>query len=64
VRAHGDTQLYRGCADLDAACAHLRAGGLPVSDPVLRHFGMRQVHFKDPDGFKVCLQWPATAQDA
>ena len=59
IAAHGDTQIYIGCQDLDAACQYLRAAGLDVKDPVVRPFGMKQLFFKDPDGYQLCLQWTA-----
>src|SRR5882672_8913838 len=38
VAAHGDTWLFLGCRDLDAAYAHLRAHGIaPGSGRILRH---------------------------
>lgn len=57
--AHRDTTLFLGCRDLDAACAHLRAMGLDVEEPVVRDYGMRQLSFCDPDGYGICLQWRA-----
>lgn len=59
VAAHGDTALFFGCRDLDAAYAHLRALGLDVKAPVIRDYGMRQMHLKDPDGYALCFQWRA-----
>lgn len=55
--AHGDTQLYMGCRDLEAAAAYLREAGVEVKGPVVRPFGMKQLFFKDPDGYELCLQW-------
>jgi catechol 2,3-dioxygenase-like lactoylglutathione lyase family enzyme len=57
--AHGDTALFFGCRDLDAAYAHLRGRGVQVEPPVVRPYGMRQLAFRDPDGYGLCLQWPA-----
>ena len=59
VAAHRDTALFFGCRDLDEAYAHLRARGLEVKEPVTRDYGMRQLSFADPDGYSLCLQWPA-----
>lgn len=56
--AHGDTCLFFGCRDLDAAYASLRRHGVEASAPVVRDYGMRQVSLRDPDGYGVCLQWP------
>lgn len=57
IAAHGDTQLYIRCQDLDAACHSLRAAGIAARGPVVRTFGMKQLFFKDPDGYQLCLQW-------
>jgi predicted enzyme related to lactoylglutathione lyase len=57
--AHRDTTLYIGCPDLDAAAAYLQAMGVMVSGPVVTTYGMRQLSFFDPDGYGICLQWPA-----
>jgi catechol 2,3-dioxygenase-like lactoylglutathione lyase family enzyme len=59
LAAHGDTQIYIGCQDLDAACAYLRNAGILLNGPTVRPFGMRQLFFKDPDGYQLCLQWRA-----
>ncbi len=56
---HGDTCLYFGCRDLDAAYEHLRANGVKAHPPKITNYGMRQLYFNDPDGFGLCLQWPA-----
>jgi len=60
VAAHGDTILYFGCEDLDGAYQHLRAHGLDVNEPKVAWYGMKQLYLKDPDGYAICLQWPAT----
>jgi len=60
LAAHGDTALFFQCPDLDAAYRHLRAKGVPVEEPVLREYGMMQLSLTDPDGFRLCFQWPAT----
>lgn len=60
VAGHADTELFFGCPDLDAACVHLRANGLDVDEPVVRDYGMRQLWLTDPDGFRLCLQRPAS----
>ncbi|HEX4440389.1 MAG TPA: VOC family protein [Thermoanaerobaculia bacterium] len=59
VAAHRDTALFFGCRDLDEAYSQLRARGLEVKEPVTRDYGMRQLSFADPDGYSLCLQWPA-----
>jgi len=59
VAGHADTTLFFACADLDGAYRHLRAHGLKVEAPVVRHYGMRQLPVSDPDGYCLCFQWPA-----
>jgi catechol 2,3-dioxygenase-like lactoylglutathione lyase family enzyme len=58
VAGHADTCLYFGCPDVDGAYAHLREKGLDVKPPGVAHYGMKQLHVKDPDGFNICFQWP------
>lgn len=60
VAAHADTVLFFGCADLDGAYRRLRAKGLPVKEPSVAHYGMKQLNITDPDGYNLCFQWPAT----
>lgn len=59
VAAHEDTGLYLGCPDVDLAYQHLIACGLTVQPPQVVPYGMKQLHFKDPDGYAICLQWTA-----
>ncbi len=59
LAAHRDTVLFLGCSDVDAAYRHLRARGVRVAEPTTTSYGMRQLTLRDPDGFGVCLQWPA-----
>jgi catechol 2,3-dioxygenase-like lactoylglutathione lyase family enzyme len=56
---HGDTILYFGCPDVDAAYEQLRAQGLEVKQPQVAPYGMKQLYFSDPDGYALCFQWPA-----
>jgi glyoxylase I family protein len=60
VEAHGDTTLYFGLEDLDGAYRHLRASGVSAEEPRVAPYGMRQLYFKDPDGYLLCFQWPVT----
>lgn len=62
VAAHEDTCIFFGCEDLDAAYIHLREHGLPMKEPRVAPYGMKQLWFKDPDGYGLCFQWPATQQ--
>ena len=59
VAAHGDTCLYFSCPDVDAAYHHLRAHGIDVNEPKVAPYGMKQLYVTDPDGYKLCFQWPA-----
>lgn len=56
--AHGDTCLYFGCPDVDAAYQHLRAHGIDVKEPKVAPYGMKQLYVSDPDGYALCFQWP------
>lgn len=33
--------------------------GFEVEEPVVREYGMKQLWLTDPDGFRLCFQWPA-----
>jgi len=57
--AHRDTILYFGCPDVDAAYEELRGKGIAVKPPVVVPYGMKQLSFRDPDGYGICFQWPA-----
>ena len=57
--AHGDTGLFFACRELDAAYEHLQAHGMDPQSPRIASYGMRQLYFKDPDGYVICFQWPA-----
>jgi glyoxylase I family protein len=59
IAAHSDTALFFDCADVDAACVYFRRRSIDVSDPVVRDHGMKQIYFKDPDGYDICFQHPA-----
>ena len=55
---HRDTTLYFGCSDVDEAYALLQSQRLEMKPPGIGH-GMKNLHFADPDGFGICLHWPA-----
>jgi catechol 2,3-dioxygenase-like lactoylglutathione lyase family enzyme len=59
ARAHDDVAFFFGCPDVDGAYARLRAQGVEVEPPRVAPYGMKQLHLKDPDGYGICLQWPA-----
>jgi len=64
VATHHDATLYFGAPDVDAVYRHLRAKGLDVKEPKVAPYGMKQLYFRDPDGFGLCFQWRAEAQAA
>ena len=55
---HADTELFFGCADLDAVCEGFRHSGLNVPEPETTFYGTRLVRLTDPDGFVICFQSP------
>jgi glyoxylase I family protein len=57
MAGHDDTALYFGCRDLDGAYEYLRARGVQAKPPTVAPYGMKQLTFKDPDGYQICLQW-------
>src|SRR5690606_32446380 len=57
--AHRDMGLYCPCRDRDAAYGHLQACGVDATMPAAAPYGMRQIRARDPDGYEICLQWPA-----
>lgn len=59
VAAHDDTGLFFRCPDVDGAYAHLKSKGIQLAPPKVAPYGMKQLYLKDPDGFVICLQWPA-----
>jgi catechol 2,3-dioxygenase-like lactoylglutathione lyase family enzyme len=59
IQAHEDVTLYFGCPDVDAAYSFLQSIGIPASEPKTAPYGMRQLSFRDPDGYGICCQWAA-----
>lgn len=57
--AHGDTGLFFGCPDVDAAYDELSGKGLPLKRPHVTRYGMKQLYVRDPDGYGLCFQWSA-----
>ena len=57
---HPDTCLYFRCPDVDGAYRHLRSRGLDVKEPQVAPYGMKQLYVRDPDGYELCFQWPAS----
>ena len=58
---HRDIWLYFSCPDVDAAYKELLDRGVQAEEPVVTYYGMKQLHLHDPDGYKLCFQWPAKA---
>ena len=60
LRQHRDACLFFGCPDVDAAYAELRSRGVAIDQPPkTAPYGMKQMYFRDPDGFGLCFQWKA-----
>ncbi len=59
VTAHGDTGLFFGCPDVDAAYEELRGKGVITNKPEVARYGMKQMYVRDPDGYGLCFQWAA-----
>jgi hypothetical protein len=38
---------------------HLHAHGVASKPPKVAPYGMKQLYVDDPDGYKLCFQWPA-----
>ena len=60
IAAHDDMAIFFGCPDVDAAYAHLRSRAKNVKAPKVAPYGMKQLYVRDPDGYNLCFQWPAT----
>lgn len=60
INAHDDTGLFFGCPDVDATYAYLHSLGIEARKPIITGYGMKQLYLKDPDGYVLCFQWPAT----
>ena len=59
---HHDTSLYFSCPDVDATYDYLLLKGVRADAPQTAPYGMRQLYLSDPDGYKLCFQWPASGQ--
>lgn len=53
---HGDTCLYFGCPDVDAAYDFLRSKGMEIDAPIVTSYGMKQLYVRDPDNYNLCFQ--------
>ena len=63
VSAHGDTGLFFGCQDVDAAYSHLCGKGVTAEAPRVAPYGMKQLYVSDPDGYVICFQQPVLKPD-
>jgi glyoxylase I family protein len=57
--SHGNTTIYFGCPDVNAAYAHLCAQGIEVREPMITSYGFKALSITDPDGYNLCFHWPA-----
>ncbi len=57
IASHGDTAIYFGCPDVDAAYQHLRAEGVNVEPPAITGYGFKAISLIDPDGYCLCFHW-------
>lgn len=64
VTAHGDTGLFFSCPNVDDTFEELRSKDVPVKEPKIARYGMKQMYLKDPDGYELCFQWPVEAQNS
>ncbi|HJR63601.1 MAG TPA: VOC family protein [Gemmatimonadaceae bacterium] len=60
IAIHEDTGLFFALEDLDGAYGYLRSKGVEAEKPKVAPYGMKQMYLKDPDGYVLCFQWPAT----
>lgn len=60
IAGHDDTTIFLGCPDVDGAYGYLRSRGENVKPPQVAPYGMKQLYVRDPDGYNLCFQWPAT----
>jgi glyoxylase I family protein len=56
---HRDVILFFGSPDVESVYEHLKAMGLEVTPPKVAPYGMKQITLHDPDGYEICVQWPA-----
>ena len=52
ILAHGDTELYFQCDDVDSLYENLKSAGANVGPPQEQH-GRRETVLYDPDGYKL-----------
>ena len=59
VAAHEDTCVFFSCPDVDAAYREFLSKGVDLEPPKVAPYGMKQLGFRDPDGYSLCFQWAA-----
>lgn len=59
---HGDTCLYFGCQNADAAYEYLKSTGVVAEPPIITSYGMKQLYVRDPDNYGICFQHSADGQ--
>lgn len=52
--------FYFLCEDVDAIRIEFCAHGLLLDPPTVAFYGMKQLFFKDPDGYELCFQNPVS----
>ncbi|HEY9489958.1 MAG TPA: VOC family protein [Chryseosolibacter sp.] len=58
IESHGDTTIYFGCQDINAAYENLKLKGVAVNEPEITSYGWEALNLIDPDGYQLCFQWP------
>lgn len=58
IRAHGDTTIYFGCPDIEAAYLYMTAKGLLLDPPSITGYGWKAIYLTDPDGYRLCFHFP------
>jgi glyoxylase I family protein len=61
---HQETCLYFLCPDPQAAFEFLKLKGFQLEPPKVAYYGMNQLYVRDPDGYTLCFQCQAEADDA
>ena len=56
--SHQDTSIYFGCPDVEAAYEYIINKGLKIEKPHITHYGFKEIHFSDPDGYELVFHWP------
>ena len=57
----GGVYFYFDCEDVDRMYAEVVARGLKVKPPKVAHYGQKQISVRDPSGYSLWFQSPATS---